>query len=128
MKIEIDYWVDDVANPIDGELPLPLPIEEQSHAIDSNEMCAPNTDLHTRLTMDPVDQFIEVNDTFPTICSECGFSERQYVNTRRHKRMKLMHNICIKKGLICPTCGFHFAQTVVTRQQKLNKVRHNLCP
>ena len=95
MKIEID-WVDDGVNTIDGELPLPLPIEEQSHAIDSEEISAPNTDLHTRLTMDPVDKFIQVTDTVSTNCSECGFSERQYVNTRRHKIMKHMHNKCIK--------------------------------
>ena len=85
-------------------------------------------DLHRRLTMDPVDHFIQVNDTSSTKCSECGFSERQYIKTRRHKIMKQLHNKCIKKGLICPNCGLNFAQTVITRQQKLNKVRHNLCP
>ena len=118
----------DGVNAIDDELPLPLPIEEQSHAIDSEEMNTPNTDLHTRLTMDPVDKFIQVTDTVSTNCSECGFSERQYVNTRRHKKIILMPNKCIKNGLICITYGLNFAQTVVTRQQKLNKVRHKICP
>ena len=62
-----------------------------------------------------------------TKCKDCGFMDRQYIETRRQKILKKKHKKCIKRASICSHCGFKYEVSVVTRQQTLNIDRHNLC-